>query len=166
MFHPSYIYNDKGNILTLYHLKSDQWPIPEIQHPLQPAELASSPFGPREWWIFLFQEAFSAGSVGCWMCQRVLNFPHPLFISQSQGCLQKVLVRGWGMFVKQFSSLLCRRVLKMHKGAEFSTSRVPLQRVLNFFLKRATDVNPSFDHFWPIKCYQTNRHLFTENKMK
>ena len=71
--------------------------------------------------IFLFQEAVSAGSVGCWMCQRVLNFPQPLFISQSQGCLQKVLVRGWGMFVKQFSSLLCRRVLKMHKGAEFST---------------------------------------------
>ena len=55
------------------------------------------------------------------MCQRVLNFPQPLFISQSQGCLQKVLVRGWGMFVKQFSSLLCRRVLKMHKGAKFST---------------------------------------------
>ena len=41
------------------------------------------------------------------------------------------------MFVKQFSSLLCRRVLKMHKGAEFSR----LQRVLNFFLKRATGQN-------------------------
>ena len=76
------------------------------------------------------------------MCQRVLNFPQPLFISQSQGCLQKVLVRGLGMFVKQFSSLLCRRVLKMHKGAEFSR----LQRVLNFFLKWATGLGLLFFH--------------------
>ena len=56
---------------------------------------------------YLFQEAFLAGfvgwgfstpkgywnsssSVGWGMCQRVRNFPHPLFISQSQGGLQKV----------------------------------------------------------------------------
>ena len=35
-------------MVNLYQLISGPFQ-KEIQHPLQPAELASSPFGPREW---------------------------------------------------------------------------------------------------------------------
>ena len=47
------------------------------------------------------------GSIFSRLCRvKVLNFPQ---------------VRGWGKFVEQFFSLWCKRVRKMHKGAEFST---------------------------------------------
>ena len=53
----------------------------EIQHPLQPAELASSPFGPREWWIFCFKKHFQQ------LC-RVLNFSSGPFQKEIQLPLQ------------------------------------------------------------------------------
>ena len=76
---------------------------------------------------FCFRSIFSR------LC-RVRNFPHPLFISQSQGDLQKVWVKLSFMFVEQFSSPWCMRVKKMHKCAEFHT----FWRVRNLFVKRAS----------------------------
>ena len=54
------------------------------------------------------------------MCQRVMNFSCPLFISQSHSGSQKVWVKLSCMFV-EVSPPWCMRVMKMHKGVEFST---------------------------------------------
>ena len=99
-----------------------QWPISErIQHPLQPAELASSPFGPGEVVNFLFQEAFSAGSVGVLNVSEGAEFSSPSVYQPITGLLTK----SFGQRVRNvcetvFSHSCAGGCWKWHKGAEFS----------------------------------------------